>query len=309
MDAIRLSNVSKTFDGVRAVAELSMSVTEGSLFGLLGPNGAGKTTTIRMILSIILPDAGSIEVLGRPAGQDVNRFVGYLPEERGLYRKMKVGEMLMFMAELKGVGRTAARRSIDQWLDRLDLLRWKKRRVEELSKGMQQKLQFIATILHQPRLMILDEPFAGLDPINVNLLKEIVLEMSRGGCTVIFSTHRMEQVEQMCDAICLINKAHLVLHGDPKSIRREYGKNTVVVDFEGAPDSMLGEWPGVEKYSSSGRWAEVRLKREADSHEYLRYLVQHFRLNRFEVVEPSLEEIFIEKVRASNEADLDHSEA
>ncbi|MEW6367281.1 MAG: ATP-binding cassette domain-containing protein [Acidobacteriota bacterium] len=309
MDAIRLSNVSKTFDGLRAVADLSMSVPEGSLFGLLGPNGAGKTTTIRMILSIILPDAGSIAVLGKPAGQDVNKFIGYLPEERGLYRKMKVGDMLMFMAELKGVDKAAGRRGIDHWLERLDLLSWKKRRVEELSKGMQQKLQFIATILHQPRLMILDEPFSGLDPINVNLLKEIVLEMSRGGCTVIFSTHRMEQVEQMCDAICLINKAQLVLHGDPKSIRREYGKNTVVVDFEGAPDSILGEWPGVEKYNSSGRWAEVRLKRDADSREYLQYLVRHFRLNKFEVVEPSLEEIFIEKVRASNEADLDRSEA
>ena len=299
-DALRISNVNKSYNSFRAVSDLSMTVREGALFGLLGPNGAGKTTMIRMIMSIILPDEGSIEVMGQAAGGRANMMIGYLPEEHGLYRKMKVGGMLAFLAELKGMRKLAARRAIGAWLERVDLLAWKDRRIEELSKGMEQKLQFVATMLHDPPLLILDEPFSGLDPINTNLLKEIVLERNRAGTTVVFSTHRMEQVEQMCDSICIINKSRLVLEGDPREIRAEYGKNTVVVDYEGDGESALREWPGVERVNGAGRSAEVRLSRGADSHEYLRHLVSKLRVHKFEVVAPSLEQIFIEKVRQSD---------
>ncbi|HZX09480.1 MAG TPA: ATP-binding cassette domain-containing protein, partial [Acidobacteriota bacterium] len=204
MKAIDVKNITKQYGDFFAVKDLSFDVPSGSVYGLLGPNGAGKTTTIRMIMNVIIPDKGSIRVLGEKMSEKMKRRIGYLPEERGLYPKMKVGELLVFLAQLKDFRRNEAKDAIDKWLKRFDLLEWRDKKVEELSRGMQQKVQFIATVLHKPELIILDEPFSGLDPVNTKLLKDIMLEMRDEGVTIIFSTHRMEQVEMICDNICLI---------------------------------------------------------------------------------------------------------
>ena len=230
MNALEVQNITKRFGDFEAVKDLSFTIPEKTIYGLLGPNGAGKTTTIRMVMNIIIPDSGSIQILGRKMDNDMMGRVGYLPEDRGLYPKMKVGELVLFLAEMKGIRGEEAKKRTDYWLDRFDLADWKLKKVEELSKGMQQKIQFVVTVLHEPDLIILDEPFSGLDPVNTKLLKDIMLEMKRQGKTIIFSTHRMEQVEMICDNICLINKAQRILEGSLSGIKQEYGKNTVSLD-------------------------------------------------------------------------------
>jgi len=225
MNALEIENISKRFGDFYAVKKLSFNIPEGTIYGLLGPNGAGKTTTIRMVMNIIIPDEGSINVLNQKMDEKMKERIGYLPEDRGLYPKMKVGELLLFFAGMKGLKRQNAQKEIDFWLKKFDLTDWRLKKVEELSRGMQQKLQFIVTVVHQPDLIILDEPFAGLDPVNTNLLKDIMLEMKKKGRTIIFSTHRMEQVEMICDNICLINKAEKVLEGNLNKIKKQYGKN------------------------------------------------------------------------------------
>ncbi len=222
-----LRNVTKRFGDFTAVSELSLAVQPGRIFGLLGPNGAGKTTTIRMIVNIFAPDSGAIELFGKTISPATQDRIGYLPEERGLYKKMKVGDQLRFFAELKDISGKEADARIDRWLKRLKLSEWKAKKSSELSKGMQQKVQFITTVLHEPDLLILDEPFSGLDPVNVDLLKEIVLELKQAGKTIIFSTHQMEVAEKICDDICLINRSRKILEGSIRSVKAGFGRNAV----------------------------------------------------------------------------------
>jgi ABC-2 type transport system ATP-binding protein len=302
MNALTIENISKRFGDFYAVKNLSLKIPEGTIYSLLGPNGAGKTTTIRMVMNIIIPDEGSIKVLNEKMDDKMQSRVGYLPEDRGLYPKMKVGELLLFLSELKGVWGQAARNRIDNWLDRFDLTDWKLKKVEELSRGMQQKIQFIATVIHQPELIILDEPFSGLDPVNTKLLKDIMLEMKNQGRTIIFSTHRMEQVEMISDNICLINKAEMVLEGNLAQIKKQFGKNTVVLDYDGDA-SFVSSLPEVEKIDDYGKFMEIKMKEQADPQDLLNKSVGKIRINKFEVREPTLNAIFIDKVGESNAQD------
>ncbi len=300
MNALEIHRVTKRFGDFTAVSDLSLNVPAGSVYGLLGPNGAGKTTTIRMVMNILVPDEGTVQVLGRSLDEEMKAHIGYLPEDRGLYPKMKVGELILFLAEIKGVSRPRARAGLDGWLRRFDLGDWCNKKVEQLSKGMQQKVQFIVTVLHRPDLIILDEPFAGLDPVNTKLIKDIMLELRDEGRTIIFSTHRMEQVEMICDNICLINKSRMVLEGNLAEIKRRYGKNTVVLEYEGDGRFVAG-LPGVEKVDDYGKYMEVKLREAGDPQEILRQAAGTLRVNRFEVQEPSLNAIFIEKVGVSHD--------
>ncbi len=298
---LSLQHITKRFDGVVAVDDLSLEISEGRLYGLLGPNGAGKTTTIRMIMNIIVPDSGRIELFGEPFQEALKDRIGYLPEERGLYGKMKITDLLIFLAAIKGVPKHEAGSRADAWLERFDLSEWRDKPVESLSKGMQQKLQFIATVLHDPALIILDEPFAGLDPVNTNLLKDIMLDLRQKGRTIIFSTHRMEQVEKLCERICLINKGREVLEGDLSDIKRSAGRNTVRIEFDGDV-AFLNDSRLVRSKDYYGNYVEVRLQENADPQSLLRSALQHGAVTRFEVAEPSLNDIFIEVVGGKNDA-------
>lgn len=295
MNALEIEGISKKFGDFHAVKKLSLMIPSGTIYGLLGPNGAGKTTTIRMVMNIIIPDEGSIKVLNRRMDEEMKERVGYLPEDRGLYPKMKVGELLVFLAEIKGLTGSDARKEIDFWLERFDLSDWKSKKVEELSRGMQQKLQFIVTVIHEPELIILDEPFSGLDPVNTKLLKDIMLEMKKKGRTIVFSTHRMEQVEMICDNICLINKAEKVLEGNLSQIKKQYGKNTVILDYDGEAD-FIKNFPEIEKIDDYGKFMEIKLKETSSPQDLLPKLVGKISINKYEVKEPTLNAIFIEKV-------------
>ncbi len=300
MEAIAADHVTKRFDTVVAVSDLNLHIQQGAVFGLLGPNGAGKTTTLRMIMHILAPDEGSIQVLGQPSSDRTQDLIGYLPEERGLYNRMKVREVLVFLAALKGLSEAEATTRVRVWLERLGLADWSEKKITELSKGMQQKVQFIAAVAHQPPLLILDEPFTGLDPVNAAQIKDIMLDLREKGATIILSTHRMEQVEMMCDAICLINHGRSVLAGDLRAIKKSYGKNTVRIEFTG--DDKFLELPNlVEKLNHYGAVVEAKLRPGADPQEILKAAVERgVRLTRFELVEPPLHDIFIEKVSEAN---------
>jgi ABC-2 type transport system ATP-binding protein len=300
MYAVEMEHITKKFGDFVAVNDLSLKIPSGAIFGLLGPNGAGKTTSIRMMLDIIIPDSGTVAVLGKALDESTKPKIGYLPEDRGLYPKMKVGEVLEFLAEIKGVPRSVAPKALDRWLAKFELAEWKDKKVEQLSKGMQQKIQFIATVVHNPELIILDEPFSGLDPVNTKLVKDIMLELRDEGKSVIFSTHRMEQVEMICDDICLINKGEAVLQGRLQEIKRQYGKNTILLEYEGTIGFLEGS-PEIEKIDDYGRAAEIRLKEKADPQEILKRLAGRVRVNKFEIQEPSLNTIFIEKVGRSEQ--------
>jgi ABC-2 type transport system ATP-binding protein len=296
MEAITVEHVTKRFDTLVAVADLSLHVGQGAVFGLLGPNGAGKTTSLRMVIHILAPDEGSIQVLGKPVSERTQDLIGYLPEERGLYTRMKVREVLVFLAALKGLSETEATRRVGEWLERLGLAAWAEKKINDLSKGMQQKAQFIAAVVHQPPLLILDEPFTGLDPVNATLIKDIMLDLRAKGSTIILSTHRMEQVEMMCDAICLINHGRSVLAGDLRAIKKSYGKNTLRIEYDG-DDNFLDLPNLVEKLNRYGAVVEAKLRPGADPQEILKAAVARgVRLSRFELVEPPLHDIFIEKV-------------
>jgi ABC-2 type transport system ATP-binding protein len=305
--AVALTGVSKRFDTVTAVSDLSLRIHQGSVFGLLGPNGAGKTTTLRMILHIMLPDEGSIEMLGQPLTDSTQDLIGYLPEERGLYTRMKVREVLIFLGGLKGLSDAEAHQRTDEWLDRFELTSWRDRKVIDLSKGMQQKVQFIAAVLHRPPVLILDEPFSGLDPVNAVLVKDTMLDLRRQGATIILSTHRMEQVEMMCDSICLIDKGRNVLSGELAAIKRSYGKNTVRIEYEGDGE-FLDQSGVVRSLNHFGAVTEAKLAPGADPQEILKAAVARgVRINRFELVEPPLNDIFIEKVSGTDaQAVVDH---
>jgi len=300
-NAISVNQISKSYGDFVAVNDLSMEVKTGSIFGLLGPNGAGKSTTIRMIVNIILPDTGRIMLFGQPMSAKLQERVGYLPEDRGLYKKMKVGEQLAFFAELKGLRRQEALKRIDEWLDRIEMTNWKNKKWEELSKGMQQKIQFVSTILHSPDLVILDEPFSGLDPISAGLLKEIVQKLKENNKTIIFSTHLMEQAEELCDEICLINHGRKVLGGPVREIKRGFGWRYIAIDGENYESSLKNN-PLVKEFTPNRDHTEIILQDGADPQSLLRQLVADgARLTRFELVAPSLNEIFIESVKRAND--------
>ena len=295
-----LDHVTKRFGDFTAVDDLSLQVRPGRVFGLIGPNGAGKTTTIRMIVNITVPDSGRVELFGQQMETRLQDRIGYLPEERGLYRKMKVGEQLRFFAELKDVrGKTADER-IDQWLNKLQLADWKNKRAKDLSKGMQQKVQFITAIIHDPDLLILDEPFSGLDPVNVELMKQTILENKAEGKTIILSTHQMEIAEQLCDDVCMINHAQKVLDGQLREIRRRFSRNAVALQIDGG-DGLLQDGSIIANVRQNGEDTEVLLAPGIDAQILLKRLVESGAVvNKFELAEPSLHDIFIEKVRESS---------
>ena len=298
---VAVDRITKRFTGHTAVDALSLTVPPGVIYGLLGPNGAGKSTTIRMILNIYAPDSGTVHLFGESGtGRDHSGRIGYLPEERGLYPKMRVLDVLLFLAELKGVDRRAARPKALDWLARLGLSDWRMRKVNELSKGMQQKLQFISTILHEPDLLVMDEAFAGLDPVNSQVLKDTVLELRGRGKTILFSTHIMEQAEKVCDHVCIIARGKKLVDGTLADIKRTHGGRHVLVNFDGArgdADRIFADRRLVAKADVSGQFAELELAAQADAQEILKALVSSgARLSRFELAEPSLHKIFVDLV-------------
>ncbi|MDB4876987.1 MAG: transporter related protein [Gemmatimonadetes bacterium] len=307
--AIDIRNVVKRYEEHVAVRDLSLQVPTGSVYGLLGPNGAGKTTTIRMILDIIAPDAGTISLFGQPHTTiGVLDRVGYLPEERGLYKKMQVRRVLLFLAELKGVKPAEATRRIDEWLERFSLTTadkdWGDAKVDELSRGMQQKVQFIATLLHDPDLVILDEPFSGLDPINAQALKDAVLELKQRGKTVIFSTHVMDNAEKMCDSVCIISGGVKVLDGRVTDVKRAVGVRHVALavagDVQNGVGDVLRDRALVTKMEGNTNYFELELAPNADSQTLLRRLIDAgASIQRFELVQPSLHQIFLQRVGAT----------
>jgi len=306
--AIDIRNVVKRYDAHIAVNDLSLAVPRGSVYGLLGPNGAGKTTTIRMLLNIIVPDSGTITLLGSPhRTKGLTDRIGYLPEERGLYKKMQVRRVLRFLAELKGVPAREAERRIDEWLRRLDLKTperdWGLAKVDELSRGMQQKAQFIGTLVHDPDLVILDEPFSGLDPINAQALKDAIVELKSRGKTIIFSTHLMDNAERLCDSVCIIARGRKVLDGGVAEVRKAHSGRMVALAVEGDSRaglaSVLGDRTLVARVDDHNRYYEVELAGGADAQQLLRRVIDTgVAIQRFELVLPSLHQIFLERVGA-----------
>jgi ABC-2 type transport system ATP-binding protein len=293
--AIVLEGIGKAFSGHVAVKDLSLEVPRGSVFGLLGPNGAGKTTTLRMVMDVLAPDTGTIEILGRPADDAARDRVGYMPEERGLYPRMVLEEQLVFMAAIKGMGRREALKRLGPWLDRLSLSEWRKKKVNELSKGMQQKAQFVATVLHEPEVLIMDEPTSGLDPVAMDVMRDAMLDLRRGGTTIVLSSHQMEAVERLCDRVVLIDHGEKVLDGAVSEVKARHGRNTVALAFDG-DGSFIESLPGVARASDHGQYVEVRLEDGADPQALLREAAARLRVRRFEIVEPSLHDIFVETV-------------
>ena len=293
--ALVLEGVSKSFGGFQAVSQLSLCVPRGSVFGLLGPNGAGKTTTLRMVMNVFAPDAGSIEILGRPAVHAARDRIGYMPEERGLYPRMVLEEQLLFMAAIKGTPRRLAAQRLGPWLERLSLAEWRKKKTNELSKGMQQKAQFIATVLHEPEVLIMDEPMSGLDPVGMDVMRETMLDLHRRGTTIVLSSHQMETVEKLCDRVALIDRGAKVLDGAVSEVKARHGKNTVALAFDG-DGAFLASLPGVLRVSDFGRYVEIRLADGASAQALLHAAAERLSLRRFEIVEPSLHDIFVETV-------------
>ncbi len=300
MSIVELQHVRKAYDTKIAVADLSFTIEPGSMFGLLGPNGSGKTSSIRMMIGITIPDSGTISLFGQPFRRSLLKSVGYLPEERGLYKKMKVMDQLIFLGQLHGLDATTASRLAHLWCEKLEITGAIHKKTEELSKGMQQKIQFISTLLHEPELIIMDEPFSGLDPVNAVLLMDTLVDLRKQGRTILFSTHRMDQVEKLCDNICLIHNSHLVLSGSMREIKSRYPVNRVLINFTG-DDSFLNH-PTIHSAKNYGGHAEIRLQEGADAQARLAAAIIKACVTRFEVMEPTLEEIFIEKVTETSQA-------
>jgi ABC-2 type transport system ATP-binding protein len=297
---LRVENVTKRYGEFTAVDSISFDVRAGRVFGFLGPNGAGKTTTIRMIVGITAPDEGKIELFGEHVSPKLQDRIGYLPEERGLYKKMKIFEQLRYFAALKNVPQKMADERIDFWLARMNLQDWKKKKANDLSKGMQQKIQFISTVLHDPDLLILDEPFSGLDPINVETLLEIIAELKAQGKTIIFSTHLMETAERLCDDIILINKSRKIIGGALRSVKESFGKNMIALRAAGG-NGVLEDKNLVSSIIEHADGKELVLAENADAQILLRRLIENgARVTKFELIEPSLNDIFIEKVKETN---------
>jgi ABC-2 type transport system ATP-binding protein len=297
-NALTLDGVTKRFGKVTAVDRLSLAIPQGSIYGFLGQNGAGKTTTLRMVMSILYPDEGTIRVLGEGNAEAVKDRLGYLPEEKGLYKKMTAAEILTYFGRLKGLGASAAKGRARELLRRFGLEDWADEKCEALSKGMGQKVQILGTLIHDPELVILDEPFSGLDPVNVDVMRDVILQMKRDGRTVIFSTHVMEQAEKLCDAIFLIHRGRKLLDG-PLSEIRAAGDHGIQLDYDG-DGRFLAELPGVERVSDSGKHAEIFLAAGADPQDVLARLVGRLSVRRFDLREPSLHEIFVHAVGGEN---------
>lgn len=299
MHALEFEGVSKSFAEKNVIRDISFSVEKGEIFGLLGPNGAGKTTLIRLLLDILKPDSGEIRVFGGSITPDVKDMIGYLPEERGLYRKTNLLDMLVYLAQLKNVPRKEAQANAEALLKSLELYEYRGKRVEELSKGMQQKIQFLSSIIHDPELIILDEPFSGLDPVSTKTIKARILEYRNAGRTVILSTHMMEQAQKLCDRILMINKGKRVLYGTVAGIRREHGKNSLLVEFaDKEAQSTIGEIPGIKRISEHEGSVEIFPDEGISAHVVLQELVKRAEILRFEQALPSLNDIFIETVES-----------
>jgi ABC-2 type transport system ATP-binding protein len=297
---LRVENVTKRFGDFTAVDNLSFNVRAGRVFGFLGPNGAGKTTTIRMIVGITAPDEGKIELFGQQIAPELQDKIGYLPEERGLYKKMKVQDQLRYFAALKDVSQKEADRRIDFWLERMKLSEWKTKKTTDLSKGMSQKIQFIATVLHNPDLLILDEPFSGLDPVNVEFLIEVVAELKAQHKTIIFSTHLMETAERLCDDIILINKSRKVIGGSLREVKESYSKNMLALRAVGG-ENVLQDKTLVLKITEHADEKELVLAENADEQILLKRLLENgAKISKFEKIEPSLNDIFIDKIGGLN---------
>ena len=297
---LSIRNIVKQYAGHTALSDVRLEVKRGQIFGLLGPNGAGKTSLIRIITQITAPDSGEIFFNGQKLDQSHIERMGYLPEERGLYKKMEIGEQMIYLARLKGLTRDEATRRLKIWFAKLGMETWWKMKIEELSKGMQQKAQFVATVLHEPDLIILDEPFSGFDPVNAEIIKDEILELNRKGATILFSTHRMESVEELCDSIALINKSKKILDGSIRDIKNTYRNNIYLVEYEGtkigfngaAPFSLLEETAGED----SSHTIKIKLNPGSTSNDVLQYLLPKARISMLQEVIPSMNEIFIEKV-------------
>ncbi len=303
---LELDQIRKEYDGKVAVERLSLQVPRGAIYGIIGPNGAGKTTTIRMVMNITAPDSGKIRIDGQERPKDFTNKIGYLPEERGLYKKMTLEQVIIYMAELKGYPPAKTRPKIDQWLDRMQLKGYRTRKVEELSKGMAQKLQFITTVIHEPDLLILDELFSGLDPLNTELMKNVLLDLKRAGTTILFSTHVMEQAEKLCDNLCMISRGQKVIDGKLTDIKARFGKNAVQIEIDG-DGSFVSSIPGVASVTDFNRYLELRLAPGANHDSILRALIEKVSVRRFAIVEPSLYDIFIELAKV-DPADIQRQE-
>ena len=300
MPVVELAGVTKAYESKVAVSNLSLSIDAGQMFGLLGPNGAGKTSSIRMMMGITIPDSGRISLFGKPFERVSLERVGYLPEERGLYKKMKVQEQLVFFGQLHGLTAEESRKRAIAWSERMEIGDALPKKTDELSKGMQQKIQLIASLLHDPDLIVMDEPFSGLDPVNAVLVERILLELKDQGKAILFSTHRMDQVEKLCDSICLINNGEAVLAGNLREIKSRYERNRVIVEFEGS-SAFLNSGEIAEAKNFSGH-AEIKLKPHGNAQKLLREAAAEATIYRFELVEPSLEEIFIKTVGGKRDA-------
>jgi ABC-2 type transport system ATP-binding protein len=300
---ISVQSVTKRYAGHTAVSELSLTIPKGTIYGLLGPNGAGKTTTIRMIMDIIIPDEGSVTLFDQAGtGRDFGARIGYLPEERGLYKKMKVVDLLVFLAEIKGIARATAKNEAMRWLEKLGLGDWQSKKVDDLSKGMQQKVQFISTVLHGPELLILDEPFSGFDPVNTQLIKNVVIDLNKAGTTVLFSTHIMEQAEKLCQSVCIMARGRKVVDGLLSEVKSGHGGRHVifsVADGLSSIDRLLVDRSMVKASDNYGQYAELELTETADPQQLLQSLVRSgATVTRFEIAEPTLNKIFIDLVGA-----------
>jgi ABC-2 type transport system ATP-binding protein len=296
-----VEHINKSFGQFQAIKDLSMEVQEGAIFGFLGANGAGKTTTMRMILDILRPDSGRIRWNGKDVREVPRRNWGYLPEERGLYPRMKVDEQLLFLARLNGLSKQAAGKELDEWFERFQINANRKKKIEELSKGNQQKVQFLAAILHDPAILIMDEPFSGLDPVNANVLKEAFLEMHRRGKTIIFSTHQLEQVEELCQDVVIINKGQTIVQGSVRDVKRQHGRNVVRLKLDNDQEAgWLDTLEGVQVTKRRQDYIEMQIQANLNPNFIVEAALQHGgTISRFELAEPSLTDIFIEHVGTS----------
>jgi len=297
---LSIRNIVKQYAGHTALNDVSLEVEKGQVFGLLGPNGAGKTSLIRIINQITAPDSGEVYFDGQKLDQSHIERIGYMPEERGLYKKMEIGEQMIYLARLKGLSRAEATRRLKNWFEKLEMQSWWNKKIEELSKGMQQKAQFVATVLHEPDLIILDEPFSGFDPVNAEIIKDEILELNRKGATILFSTHRMESVEELCDSIALLNKSHKILDGKVKNIKNSYRNETYLIDYNSPKIDFNGSQPFtiVEETNNddNGNSIKIKLNSGASANDVLQYLIPKVSINKLQEVVPTMNEIFIEKV-------------
>lgn len=303
---LEIKNIVKQYASHRALDDVSLFIPEGKIFGLLGPNGAGKTSLIRIINQITAPDSGIIYFNNEILNPQHIEQIGYLPEERGLYKKMKVGEQMVYLAQLKGLSKQEAKKRLNYWFEKLDITNWWNKKVEDLSKGMQQKVQFVATVLHDPKLIILDEPFSGFDPVNAQIIQDEILELNKNGATIIYSTHRMETVEELCDNIALINKAKKILDGSVKEIKKQYTTHTYTIDYKSNVEVDLNNLFDIidNRQAADGEsQLTIKLKGATSLNQAISYMIDKLEILQIQEIIPSIHDIFIEKVTTNLSAD------